>query len=224
MRPVTTFFTLTIALATSAAAHADQPTMFANDHLFVGGGLVAPSCFYDLRFQTDGNLVLTTHGGSVLWASGTQNTGAAYVSMQADGNLVIYRWDGSAVWATGTNGNPSAHTTLQDDANLVVYHGSQPLWASDTSTSDRIGTNVCDASVVTSTEQDTNRFGGDYVGFDLGQPNPLWCSYYCSQDVRCNAYTYVPPGVQGPNAKCWLKDRVLATSAAPGLVSGVIYR
>jgi PAN domain len=223
MKPVTTLLTLTIALATSSAARASQPTMFANDHLFVGQRLVAPSCFYDLTFQTDGNLVLTTHGGGVAWASGTQNTGAAYVAMQADGNLVIYRWDGSPVWATGTQGNPFARTTLQDDGNLVVYRGSQPLWASNTS-SEPLGTNVCDVSAVTSTEPDTNRFGGDYVGFDLGQPNPLWCSYYCSQDLRCNAYTYVPPGIQGANARCWLKDRVPATSVAPGLVAGVIYR
>jgi len=222
MKSITAFFTLTLAV--SSAARADQPTMFANDHLFTGQGLVAPSCFYDLTFQTDGNLVLTTHGGSVVWASGTQNSGAGYVSMQADGNLVIYRWDGSPVWATGTNGNPFSRTDLQDDGNLVVYHGSQPLWASDTVSSELVGTNVCDASGVTSTEQDTNRFGGDYAGFDLGQPNPLWCSYYCSQDWQCNAYTYVPPGVQGPNARCWLKNQVVAPSFARGLVSGVIYR
>ena len=189
----------------------------------MGQSLVAPSCFYDLVFQADGNLVLYTHGGSVVWASGTQNTGAGYVAMQEDGNLVIYRWDGVPVWATGTNGNPFARTRLQDDGNLVVYRGSQVLWASDTS-SEPVGSTVCDASAVTSTEQDFNRFGGDYVGFDLGQPNPLWCAYYCSQDHQCNAYTYVPPGVQGPSAKCWLKDQVVAQSFAPGLVSGVVYR
>jgi hypothetical protein len=213
---------LVLATALPARAHAGQSAFYGGEYLFPGQTLVAPSCYYKLVFQADGNLVLYTHSNSAVWWSGTQNEGAGYATMQTDGNLVVYRWDGTALWSTGTWGNPYAVTYLQNDGNLVVYKGSAALWASNTA-GESLGTNVCDASAVTSTENDTNRYGGDYRSIDLSQPRPLWCSYYCSQDGRCKSYTYVPPGVQGPQAKCWLKDSTPATSYAPGLMSGVVY-
>ena len=215
--------TLALSLSLPRQAHANQPALYAGEYLFAGQGIEAPHCYYKLVFQGDGNLVLYTHSNYALWASGTANQGGAYAVMQGDGNLVIYRWDGSALWSTGTWGNPFAVTWMQDDGNLVVYKGSAALWASGTS-GEQLGTNVCEASSVTSIENDINRYGGDYRGFDFSQPKPLWCAYYCSQDHRCRSYSYVPPGLQGPQAKCWLKDSVPAQSYAPGLMSGVIYR
>jgi 1-phosphatidylinositol phosphodiesterase len=53
-----------------------------------------------------------------------------------------------------------------------------------------------------------NRRGSDYANFDLPQPRPHLCEEACMRDGRCRAYTYVNPGVQGPNARCWLKDQV----------------
>jgi hypothetical protein len=53
-----------------------------------------------------------------------------------------------------------------------------------------------------------NRRGADYANFDLPQPRPHLCHEACMRDGRCRAYTYVNPGVQGPNARCWLKDQV----------------
>jgi hypothetical protein len=34
----------------------------------------------------------------------------------------------------------------------------------------------------------------------------------------------VPPGVQGAQARCWLKNSVPAQSYANGMMSGVIYK
>src|SRR5207248_744870 len=54
-----------------------------------------------LKMQTDGNLVLRTASGHVLWASNTPGTGSSdYVTMQTDGNLVIYTPDRKVVWAS----------------------------------------------------------------------------------------------------------------------------
>lgn len=66
-----------------------------------------------------------------------------------------------------------------------------------------------------------NRPGKDYTNFALNQPEPIRCAKACAGDSRCKAYTYVPPGQQGPQARCWLKDAEPLRKADDGLVSGV---
>ena len=70
-------------------------------------------------------------------------------------------------------------------------------------------------------ENNVNRAGSDYRSFDLPQASPQMCSNACAGESACQAYTYVKPGVQGPNAKCWLKSSVPAASANDCCVSGV---
>lgn len=70
-------------------------------------------------------------------------------------------------------------------------------------------------------EMNTDRPGSDYNNFDLPTPNPQLCSDACARDARCAAFTYVNPGVQGPNARCWLKNPVPAAHASSCCVSGV---
>ncbi len=80
-------------------------------------------------------------------------------------------------------------------------------------------------------EQNTNRPGNDYRNFDLEQPGPgsLWgaatnCQLTCQNDPRCRVWTYVKPGVQGPKARCWLKDAIPAARANNCCASGVVIR
>ena len=61
-------------------------------------------------------------------------------------------------------------------------------------------------------EYDTNRSGSDYRSFET-QADPAVCRNECAKDPTCRAFTYVKPGVQGPNAKCWLKNSVPGASA-----------
>jgi hypothetical protein len=54
-----------------------------------------------LTLQTDGNLVLLTRSGTVLWSSGTGGKGLSDLVMQNDGNLVLYqRSTGKATWSS----------------------------------------------------------------------------------------------------------------------------
>jgi hypothetical protein len=53
-----------------------------------------------------------------------------------------------------------------------------------------------------------DRAGGDYANFDLNGAFPSDCRDACAKDGRCQAWTYVQPGVQGPKARCWLKSSV----------------
>jgi hypothetical protein len=48
--------------------------------------------------------------------------------------------------------------------------------------------------------------GSDYVNFDAS--SAFVCRNSCGGDSRCQAWTWVKPGIQGPMGHCWLKDRV----------------
>jgi hypothetical protein len=67
-------------------------------------------------------------------------------------------------------------------------------------------------------EQNTDRPGGDYTHHE----SAAWeeCANACLADSRCNAWTWVKPGVQGPRGMCWLKDSVPARRPNNCCVSG----
>ncbi len=70
-------------------------------------------------------------------------------------------------------------------------------------------------------EQDTNRFGEDYKDMDLDAPDPALCAEACMNEDECKAWTYVKPGVQADNARCWLKDKVPPPSPDDNCISGI---
>jgi hypothetical protein len=231
MRHTLATILITLAAWTASAGATTSPidTLYGDFVLLPGQQLVAASCYWRLVFQYDGNLVLYHANGTARWATGTNGSGAAYAMMQADGNLVLYRSDGSPVWATGTDGNYNAYVIIQDDGNIVIYPGWDdshwfPIWASGTNGPWDYTNSYCAASSVTHVERDTNRYGGDYLGYDLYSNLPMDCAHDCAVDGLCGTYTYVPPGIQGPYAKCWRKHLFPSTSYAPGLVSGFISR
>jgi hypothetical protein len=51
-----------------------------------------------------------------------------------------------------------------------------------------------------------DRMGGDYRGFALDQADPQLCRQACADDNACRSYTYVNPGLKGPQAMCFLKN------------------
>lgn len=115
-----------------------------------GKGKVPGRC----TMQEDGNLVVYSDAGQVVWASGTwRDEDGSRLVLQDDGNAVIYRPSGGAVWASNTvsptpaaghppNGNtmnagavlPAGQTVTsangsycleyQLDGNLVLYRNN----------------------------------------------------------------------------------------------------
>src|SRR5690349_4608794 len=83
-----------------------------------------------------------------------------------------------------------------------------------------LGATVAYASTV-SMEYDTDRAGSDYTGFEITTADPEQCRMACANDTRCLAYTYVKPGIQGANARCWLKDVVPSATVNSCCISGV---
>lgn len=70
-------------------------------------------------------------------------------------------------------------------------------------------------------EENTDRQGMDYRNFDLSSPDPNLCAQECYNDSQCRAFTYVKPGCQGQNARCWLKNGVPAATTNECSISGV---
>lgn len=50
----------------------------------------------------------------------------------------------------------------------------------------------------------TNLPGRDYANFEA--PSAFVCRNTCGGESRCQAYTWVKPGIQGRSGRCWLKD------------------
>jgi PAN domain-containing protein len=80
---------------------------------------------------------------------------------------------------------------------------------------------VSPAAFAQTYEPGIDRPGGDYRSFDLGAPNAAQCAAACMADGQCAAYTYVNPGVQSANARCWLKNAIPSPVANPCCTSGL---
>jgi hypothetical protein len=50
------------------------------------------------------------------------------------------------------------------------------------------------------------------------------CEAACAEDNICSSWTYVRPGVQGPQGRCWLKNVVARPVYNPDTVSGVKFK
>ncbi len=85
---------------------------------------------YLLTYRTNGNLVLTNAGGSVIWQTGTLST-AGYASMQiSDGNFVLYTPSWWPYWASNTTGHPNAYLKVTDDGHLRIYDANNnQIWS-----------------------------------------------------------------------------------------------
>lgn len=66
-----------------------------------------------------------------------------------------------------------------------------------------------------------DRPGSDFASFDLPDPDPERCRVSCESEEHCQAWTYVHPGIQGPAARCWLKEAVPDPVENACCVSGV---
>jgi len=75
-------------------------------------------------------------------------------------------------------------------------------------------------SAVQRFEPRTNRPGNDYDQVELDGNDPRQCQRLCDEASRCQAWTWVTPGIQGEQARCWLKDAVPSPKTDACCVSG----
>ena len=77
---------------------------------------------------------------------------------------------------------------------------------------------ICGAQPL-NTEPNTDRMGNDYRRTE-GVRTPDECRIQCENDAKCQAYTWVKPGLQGPTAVCYLKDPAPGPAPSSCCVSG----
>ena len=172
--------------------------------------------------------VLSIYGGS-----GGSSPFSADVNKQIDSDR-FHRNDNQ--YYVNASGGPASSTTslgINAGPNLSQY----PLAYFDLTVGTRAGdiiryvyiyesagsgsgggdTGVVDMSV----EYDTDRMYGDYTNYDLPRADFELCRSACASDAKCLAYTYVKPGVQSSNARCWLKSSVKEGRGSSCCISGV---
>ncbi|MGE0472871.1 MAG: PAN domain-containing protein [Nitrospirales bacterium] len=62
--------------------------------------------------------------------------------------------------------------------------------------------------IMRSWEWDQDRSGSNFKDLDLVKADPGLCQKQCEAHRNCEGWTYVKPGVQATNARCWLKSTV----------------
>ena len=79
----------------------------------------------------------------------------------------------------------------------------------------------CCVSGVKGREYNMDRKGSDFRSFELEIADPNFCQKACDDEIKCKAWTYVKPGVQGEKARCWLKNSIPSVEPDFCCVSGV---
>ncbi|MFC3146276.1 PAN domain-containing protein [Piscinibacterium candidicorallinum] len=70
-------------------------------------------------------------------------------------------------------------------------------------------------------EPQVDRPGRDFYQFVMTKPDPEICVAACMGNSRCRAFTYVRPGYQARQAKCYLKDAGTKPVANVNALSGL---
>lgn len=104
-----------------SASYYFTDSLYSPDSLAAAGTLQSPNGAYNLKLQTDGNMVLRSADGQWLWHTNTADSGATRLTVQGDGNLVLYTSANVAVWQSGSYGSGAGVLRVQDDGNVVYY-------------------------------------------------------------------------------------------------------
>lgn len=66
-----------------------------------------------------------------------------------------------------------------------------------------------------------DRSGSDFQIVALAAPQPSLCQAACARTALCQSYAYVPPGLEGPSARCRLKSKVAEATPSQPIIAGI---
>ena len=102
-------------------------TLGTNQALLAGQSITSPDGNVSLTLQQDGDLVMATRDGKVLWRSGTAGKGAHNAWMDHDGNLRVTDPSGAVLWHNGAHGHKDARARIENTGNLYVWDGTNHM-------------------------------------------------------------------------------------------------
>lgn len=107
-----------------------QSTLTSGQVLNIGDQLCAGD--NTMTLQSDGNLVIRSSNGTILWSSNTANSGANRLVMKADGSLSLEDAFGKIFWTSAWYAAPvvGSSAMLSTDGSLVVFNGNTASWSS----------------------------------------------------------------------------------------------
>ena len=160
----------------------------------------------------------TFNSGTTLDYFGSPSAAACQSACAGDARCVAW----SFVKPGGYNpGNPSVCYRVAVMGNIVQHGCCVSGWKVGPAAATATTTQPTRPTYAVSMEPGVDRPGSDYRSFEIAAANPEYCRSACQSEAQCRAYTYVNPGVQGPNARCWLKSTVPAGTPRGCCVSGV---
>lgn len=106
----------------------DKPTssnsLQLGQALKTGQRIISTNGAYHFDLQGDGNMVIYSSGGAVVWTGNTTGKAGVNLILQSDGNLVLYTSANNPVWASGTMGKGASYLILQGDGKLVLRNAA----------------------------------------------------------------------------------------------------
>jgi hypothetical protein len=149
--------------------------------------------------------------GSIYW---TPLTGAFEVH-----GAIRDRWS-SLGWERSALGYPISDETDEVDGSgrFNVFEHGTIHW---NRTSGAVTVNSNPVILMGPGHAGFDRAGGDIGNFNLPAATPAMCQQRCADNAACRAWTYVNPGVQGPQAHCWLKGSMPLEAANACCTSGI---
>jgi hypothetical protein len=149
--------------------------------------------------------------GSIYW---TPLTGAYEVH-----GAIRDRWS-SLGWERSALGYPISDETDEVDGSgrFNVFEHGTIHW---NRTTGAITVNSNPAILMGPGHAGFDRTGADIANFALPAATPAMCQQRCADNAACRAWTYVNPGVQGPQAHCWLKGSMPLETANGCCTSGI---
>lgn len=148
---------------------------------------------------------------------------AEYAAASAEGKDTSESLDDAyrALALTRGEETPSASPFADPDARIFAAVDVPESAAPPVDVPDAAATPP-DAALPGHLEFGVDRPGQDLASFDLEErDSPIDCESLCDQSADCRAFTFVQPGVQGPNPRCWLKNAVPNPQQDACCVSGV---
>ena len=194
-----------------------------------GGCLLSPDGQYELRMQTDGNLVLYQQSqNNPIWASNTAVAGDS-ATLQTNGDLIVKGPAGQA-WESGSTTATNPTLVVQSDGNLVVY-GPNAVWATNStvitacdSTSPATisaGATIASGGCLISPNKQYElimQSDGNLVLYYLSQGDPLWATNTTGNPgAQFRLLSNGGMVIQVPGANIWSSPTTIVPSAILGL-------